>query len=370
MKIEPYRIEVSKEEQGELQRRIAATRWPGDLDNANWQYGCQEAALRRILDDWAELDWEVVQEEMNELPHFLAHPEKSATPIHFLHIDNGRPPLLLLPGWPWSFWDFRQLIPSLSERFNLVIPESPGFGFSSPLVDSGVGFVLAADLIAELMQALQYERYGVYGGDWGSLVGEQLAHKYADRVAGLFTSMPFPLDFAPIDPSLWTEEEGPYAQLTANWWQHGTAYFQMHVTRPQTVAYLNDSPVAMAAWIVEKLYEWTDHQGDLYQAYPKEQLLALLSLYWFTGTLGSSARFYAESLRNPWALSREGKPVIDVPTAIAAFPKEVAQVPRAWAEEYFQLVHYRRMERGGHFPAVEAPQELSREVQDFFEKHL
>jgi pimeloyl-ACP methyl ester carboxylesterase len=362
---EKFSIDIPQADIDDLRQRLAMTRWPGDLGNDSWHYGAQEAFLRDLLDDWAKFDWRSEEVRMNELPHFTAVIDGQK--LHYVHTNQGKPAVVLLGGWPWTFWDFEQVIDGLKDSFDVIVPELPGYGFSSPLARTGIGFVPAADMIHTLLvDELGYDSYCVYGGDWGALTAEQLAHKYPDQVRGLHVSMPFPLDFAPIDASLWSEDEAPYAALTAAWWEHGTAYFQMHAGCPQTVAFLSDSPVAMAAWLVEKLNAWSDHAGDVHTAYPRDKMLATLSIYWFTQCLGSSARFYAESLQNPWSPCNDASPTITVPTAIAAFPKEVAQVPRAWAEKYFNLVRYNRLDRGGHFPAVENASALLGDMSEFF----
>lgn len=364
---ERFTIAVAQADVDDLRRRLTQARWPGDLANDTWHYGTNESYLRMLVAYWAEeYDWRAHEREMNQYAHYRVILD--GQPIHYLRAGKqGALPLLLLGGWPWTFWDFRDIIPRLVEDFDVIVAELPGYGFSSPLVKPKLGFVAAADLMHQLMTSvLGVSRYGVYGADWGALVAEQLAHKYPEAIVGLHTSMPFPLDFAPIPPDLWAPEEQPYAEHTARWWQYGTAYFQMHATKPQTVAYLTDSPVALAAWIVEKFHGWTDHTGNVEDAYPRDRMLTTLSLYWFTNTIGSSARFYAESLQNPWQPSRDGQPVVPVPTAILAFPKEVAQVPRRWAEQYFNLVRYNRADRGGHFPAVENPVALASDIHAFF----
>ena len=198
-------------------------------------------------------------------------------------------------------------------------------------------------------------------------MAEQLAHVHEEAVVALRVSMPFPLDFVPPAPELWSVEEQEFAERTASWAQEGFAYFQLQATRPQTLAYLTDSPSALGAWIVEKVHAWSDHDGDLESAYPRAQLLATLSLYWLTGTFGSAARFYAESLRRPWQAAHDGRPVVRVPTGVAAFPKENSQVPRRFVEEYFDLRRYTRMPRGGHFGPVEQPEALAAELRAFLD---
>jgi pimeloyl-ACP methyl ester carboxylesterase len=361
-----WKLVVPQEEVDDLRRRIGNTRWADDLANESWHYGANRAYLEKVLQRWAEFDWRSLEDAINAWPHRRV--QYQGQTLHYVHFRNpGKRPLLLVGGWPWTFWDFKEVIPPLQPHFEVIVATLPGYPGSHPLVVPKLGFVATADLFHQLMQDLGHTRYGVYGADWGALVVEQMAHKYPQHVLGLHTSMPFPLGFEPIAPELWDAEEKEYAERTAAWWQYGTGYFQEQATKPQTVAYLEDSPAAMAAWLVEKIHGWTDHDGDVERAYPLDRILATLSLYWFTRTFGSSVRFYAESLQNPWRSSHSNTPVIAVPTAIAAFPKEVAQVPRRWAESYFNLVRYNRMNRGGHFPAVENPTALAQDLVAFFQ---
>ncbi|MDA8072485.1 MAG: epoxide hydrolase [Actinomycetota bacterium] len=363
---ERFEIHVDDEEITDLRRRLAAARLPGDLDNDQWGYGTNETYLAGLLGSWeGDFDWRAQEAAMNAFDHYRA--TIGGQLVHYMHVARpGALPLLLLGGWPWTFWDFAEVAPQLSD-FELVIPDLPGYGFSTPLTRPGTGFMDTAEMFHELMtQSLGHQRYGVYGSDWGGFVAAQLAHTHPEAVVGLHTTMPYPLSFAPVDPELWQPEEASRQQAAQAWAQHGLAYFQMHATRPQTVAYLTDSPAAVAGWIVEKIHAWSDHSGNPDTAYPRDKVLATLSIYWFTRSLGSSARFYAESLRRPWSPSREGSPVIGVPTAVAAYPKEPAATPKRWMEEYFDLQRYTVMERGGHFPAVEDPAGLSGELTKFF----
>jgi len=362
---ERFRVEVPSADLDDLKKRLASTRWPGDLDNDAWEYGTSEAFLRDLVAAWQDHDWRGQERAMNEIEHYRV--ELRSQPFHYVHARRpGRPVLLLIHGWPSTHWDLAQLIPRL-EDLELVIPDLPGYAFSSPLRVSGLGFVATAELLHALMtNVLGHERYGVYGADWGALVAEQMAYAQPGAVVGLHTSMPFPLDFAPIPPELWADDEAAYAEHTREWVEHGMAYFHLMASKPQTIAYLNDSPAALASWVVEKLHAWTDHAGGVYDAYPREQALTLLSLYWLTGTFGSAARFYAESMRAPAIVTGHSRPVIAVPTGVAAFPKENTQVPRRWVEDYFQLVRYTRIDRGGHFAAVENPDALAAELHAFF----
>lgn len=362
-----YKIEIPDKEVEDLRHRLSIRRLPGDLDNEQWGYGTNQDALERMLASWETYDWRSEEARINAYRHFRV--DIGGQPIHYLRVEKkGSLPILMLGGWPWTFWDFADVIPQI-ENFELVVPDLPGYGFSSPLVRPGLGFVQTAEIFHELMTGvLGHSRYGVYGSDWGAFVAAQLAHTHADTVVGLHTTMPYPLDFAPVGADLWQPEEATRRAANEAWGQRGMGYFQMQASRPQTVAYLTDSPVAVAGWIVEKFHEWTDHSGGTEMPYPLDKMLATLSIYWYTKTLGSSARFYAESLRAPWSPQQEGTPVITVPTGVAAYPAEPAATPRKWAEGYYNLQRYTTMARGGHFPAVEDPNGLASEISQFFQE--
>lgn len=363
---ERFTIHVDDEELADLRRKLSAVELPGDHDNDDWGYGTNQGYLSDLLRSWAnDFDWRSQEKAMNTFDHYRVTLRGQL--IHYMHVQQqGRFPLLLLGGWPWTFWDFADVAPELSS-FELIIPDLPGYGFSTPLSRSGIGFVDIAEMFHELMtETLGHQHYGVYGSDWGGVVAAQLAHARPEAVVGLHTTMPYPLDFAPVDPQLWQPEEASRQQANQAWAEHGIAYFQMQATRPQTVAYLTDSPAAVAGWIVEKLHSWTDHSGNFETAYPRDKVLTTLSIYYLTHSLGSSARLYAESLRRPWIPLHEGMPVITVPTAVAAYPKEPAATPRRWTEGYFNLQRYTTMERGGHFPAIEDPVGLSAEISEHF----
>ena len=353
------RLEIAFPDQAveDLRERLARTRWPATPTAGSWDEGTSVPAMQELAWAWETDDWHDHQAALNAYEHYSL--ELGGQPIHYLHVRReGELPLLLLHGWPSTHWDFARLLPHLG-RLELVAPDLPGFGLS-PLARTGIGFLETAELMHALMtEALGHERYAVYGFDWGALVAEQLAHAHEDTVAALHVTMPFPLDFAPPAQELWAAEEQPFAERTMQWAQEGFAYFQLQATRPQTLAYLTDSPAALGAWIFEKVHAWSDG------GYPREQLLANLWLYWLTGTFGTAARFYAESLRRPWQPAHDGAPVVRVPTGVAAFPKENSQVPRRFCEEYFDLRRYTRMDKGGHFAPVEQREALAAELRAF-----
>lgn len=365
---EPFRIAVADDQLFDLRRRLAATRWPGDLANAGWDYGTEQGFLAELLDAWAhDYDWRAHEAAINAVDHFRATVRGQV--LHFVHQPRpGALPLLLIGGWPQTFWDFAEVIPRLAD-FELVIPDLPGQGFSMPLGRTGVGFQETAEMFSVLMtQTLGHARYGVYGTDWGALIAEQMAHTHPEQVVGLHTTMPLPLDFSPTnrDRPPWAPDEEVRRLAAVSQARTGSGYLHMQSSRPQTVAYLSDSPAAMAGWLVDKIHCWVDHEGDVLSAYGRDHLLTTLSIFWFTGTLGTAARFYYETFRQRWQPAREGVPVVDVPTGVAAYPKETGAYPRAWVEQYFDLHRYTVMPRGGHFPAVESPDTLAPDIAAFF----
>lgn len=349
--------------------RLHATRFPADLANDDWGYGVEGTYLRELMTCWAEeFDWRAQECAMNAYDHFLV--EIGRQPTHYLHVRRaGALPVLLIHGWPQTFWDFAEVLPMLDE-FELVVPDLPGHGFSTPLMRTGVGFAQASDMYHHLMtEVLGHRRYAVYGTDWGACIGEHLALTHPDEVLGLHTTMPIPLDFSPRNRdrgALWAPEEHRRRKAAQAQAENGSGYLLMQIHRPQTVAYLGDSPLAMAAWLVDKVHAWTDHDGNVEAAYPRDRLLTTLTLYWFTNTLGTAARFYAESLRNPWQPAFDRRPMITVPTAVAAYPNESGAYPKRWVEQYFNLERYTVMDRGGHFPAVENPKSLGADIAAFF----
>ncbi|MGW6522867.1 epoxide hydrolase family protein [Streptomyces sp. NPDC054962] len=365
-----FEIHVSDADIDDLRRRLQATRLPGDLANDDWRYGTSRAYLQGFLTAWRDdYDWRAHERAMNAYAHYRV--AASGQNLHFLHVPcPGGLPLLLVGGWPQTFWDFADVLPLL-EGFELVVPDLPGHGFSTPLHSPGTGFIQTADMFHHLMtEVLGHRRYGIYGMDWGALIGEQLAHKHPDVVCGLHTSMPVPLGWSPAerrrDPAQWTPEEQSRRDAAHEQVTRGNGYLHMQTTRPQTVAYLIDSPAATAAWLIDRVHAWTDHGGQLNDAYPLERLLTTVSLYWFTGTLATAARFYAESASQGWQPVSTRQPVIPVPTAVAAYPKEGGAYPRKWVEQYFNLDRYTVMERGGHFPPVENPKSLGTDIARFF----
>ena len=366
--VEQFEIRIDDADVADLRHRLSRTRWPSDLGNESWQYGTELNWLRQLADEWAGgYDWREHESRMNEWDHFRAIAQGQV--LHYIHVRRaGALPLLLVGGWPQTSWDFAEVLPRL-DGFELVVPDLPGQGFSVPLRGTGIGVTETAALFHELMtEVLGHRRYGVYGTDWGALIGERLAQDHPDIVVGLHTTMPVPLDLSPTNRTrpAWAPDETSRQTAAESQAQSGSGYLHMQSTRPQTIAYLDDSPVAMAAWLLDKIHNWTDHDGDLASAYPRDWLLTTLSIFWFTGSVGTAARFYRETMGRQRVAPPTTAPITSVPTAVAAYPKETGAYPRSWVEANFNLRRYTVMERGGHFPAVESPETLAPDIAAFF----
>jgi pimeloyl-ACP methyl ester carboxylesterase len=281
-------------------------------------------------------------------------------PLHFVHVRSGRPPLLLLHGWPGSFIEFRHAIPLLRDRFDLVVPSLPGYGFS-PLTATGVSSRRIAGVMAALMSQLGYERFGVQGGDWGASIGTWLARDVPQRLTGLHLNY-IPGSYAPVaaDP---TEEERAYLGERDRWLAEDGGYGHIQRTRPLTLGYaLGDSPVGLAAWIYEKFVEWADPA-----TLPSlDDILTNVTIYWFTNTITSSMRLYLESARTPLRFGAGER--VTVPTAVLRTRLEAPMPPRSWVERVYDVVRWTETGRGGHFAALEVPELFAADVAAFLDE--
>jgi microsomal epoxide hydrolase len=284
-------------------------------------------------------------------------------------------PLLLSHGWPGSVIEFLQLIPMLTDparhggdardAFTVVAPSLPGYALSFNPGQRRFGLEEMAEVFAELMTGvLGYERFGAQGGDWGSFVTSRLAYAHADRMIGIH------LNLLPVrrDPQMLanpTPEEKRYLGELTHWLKEETGYQWIQGTRPQTLAFaLADSPVGVAAWLVEKFRAWTDCGGNPENAVSRDDMLADITLYWATGAIGSSFWPYYARMHGPWPIP-EG--AIWVPTGYVEFPREILRPPRSVAARvYSDIRRWTVMEKGGHFAALEQPEALAREIREFF----
>lgn len=381
MKIEKFKIKVADEVLTDLRQRLERTRWTEDFANDDWRYGANGDYLKELIAYWRDgYDWRTQERAMNAWPHFRTVIDD--VPIHFMHIrgkGSNPMPLILTHGWPWTFWDYQKIIGPLTDpaayggdpadAFDVVVPSLPGYGFSTPLRKPGIGFARTADLWVKLMEGLGYPRFAAHGGDWGAFITAQLGHKCADRLIGAHVTIAIPLDLfsgGTVPPEDFANEP-ELLQKNAAFWANETGYFALQASKPQTPAFaLNDSPVGLCAWIVEKRRTWSDCGGNVETKFSKDDLLTTVMIYWVTQSFGTSARFYYETVHNPWQPSHPRLPVVEAPTAVTVFAHELTLSPRRWAERYYNLKRWTPFPSGGHFAAMEEPAAVLGDIRAFY----
>ena len=357
----PFRLEVPESSLADLRERLARTRFPDEPPLEPWSTGTSLAYLKELVSYWQSgFDWRAQEARINRWRQYKV-PIRGID-LHFIH-ERGKGdkpmPLLLLHGWPGSIVEFDRLLPLLAGRFTVVAPSLPGFTLSFKPGQPRLGTEEMAELFVELMSGvLGYPRFAVQGGDWGAFIGSRLGYAHPSKVIGLHLN----LLAARRDPKqeAKSEEENAYLAQLAHWLKEETGYQWIQGTRPQTLAYgLTDSPAGLAAWIAEKFHKWTE------DAVPRDDLLANISLYWFTGAIGSSFWPYYARMHRPWPIP-EGA-TVDVPVGYADFPKEIVRPPRSLAQRtYTNIVRWEKMAKGGHFAALEQPAALAAEIEAFF----
>lgn len=354
----PYPIAVAQEQLDDLQRRLESARWPAEIDGAGSDYGTDQAFLRTVIDRWTDgYDWRRTEAELNRWGSFTT--VAAGQRVHLLHTRSTDPdaiPLVLTHGWPGSIVEFLDALPMLTDSFHVVVVSMPGYGFSGPTGERGVDVARVAAAVADVMAQLGYERYVAQGGDWGALVTRYLGEHFTPNVVAIHTNMLFALPPEGATDAMVgvTEDEIAAIVRTSAQVADGTAYMDVQATRPHSVGFgLDDSPIGLAGWILEKFAAWCDTRDGM--PVSTDRLIDNLMMYWLTRTATSAARLYYESARagtgalSPW----QGR--VDVPTGYAVYPCEILQTPRVWAEQHYNLVHYTQQDRGGHFAAFEQP---------------
>jgi epoxide hydrolase len=383
--IHPFRIAISQRDLDDLHERLDRTRWPDELPGVGWAYGVPRDYLRELARYWRhDYDWRSAEAELNQWPQFITTIDGAN--IHFAHFRSPEPdatPLLMTHGWPGSIVEFAGVVGPLTDprahggdpadAFHLVLPSIPGFGLSGPTTQTGWEFKRVAAAFALLMERIGYERYGVQGGDWGSIISRELGRTRPDRVIGVHLNLlpnsfqpqePDPHELAALSPNERERTLASWERIKA-WSRERQGYADIQATRPQTLAYsLTDSPVGQLAWIVEKFKEWTDSKDCPEDAVDRDQMLTNVMLYWLTGTAGSSARIYYERAHaDYWGKPPEPS---TAPTALAVFPQDNFIPLRHIADRTNNIVQWTEHDRGGHFAAMEQPGLLVNDIQRFF----
>jgi len=385
--IRPFRVHFPDQALADLKHRIATTQWPDREIVTDQSQGVQLATAQKLARYWAtDYDWRKCEAKLNALPQFIT--EIDGVDIHFIHVRSKHPdalPMIVTHGWPGSIIEQLKVIDPLtnptahggsaSDAFDLVIPSLPGYGFSGKPTTTGWDSVRIARAWIVLMKRLGYSRFVAQGGDWGNLVTEQMALLVPPELIGIHTNMPAAvptevtraLQFGEPPPSgLSAEERHAYDQLEF-FYKRGLGYAREMGNRPQTLYGIGDSPVGMAAWMI-------DHDARSYaliarvfdgqrEGLTRDDILDNVTLYWLTNTTISSARLYWENKLVLFAPTH-----VAIPVAVSAFPDELYQAPRSWIERaYSKLIYYNKLDKGGHFAAWEQPQLLVSDLRAAFQ---
>jgi pimeloyl-ACP methyl ester carboxylesterase len=390
--IRPFQFHASDESLADLRRRIAATKWPSSETVTDASQGVQLGTMRQLARYWqTDYDWRKVEARLNALPQFVTNID--GLDIHFIHVRSKNPhalPLIITHGWPGSIIEQLKVIEPLTnptayggtaaDAFDVVIPSLPGHGFSGKPTAPGwdPGHIARAWIV--LMKRLGYTRFVAQGGDWGNAVTEQMALQAPPELLGIHTNMPatVPADVAQSllsnskPPELSADEQHAYDQLDF-FYRNGLGYAQEMSHRPQTLYAIDDSPIGLAAWMLDhdaRSYELIAHAfNGQKEALTRDDVLDNITLYWLTNTGISSARLYWDTahevpLRQLAFFAPSG---VKIPVAVTAFPDELYQAPRSWTERaYSNLIYYNKVDRGGHFAAWEQPQLFTSEMRAAF----
>lgn len=387
--VRPFSIEVSDEVLADLDTRLEAYRPITTGGTDEWDSGVPPAFLDRLVRHWrTAYDWRSVERRLNRRSHFRA--EIDGAPIHFIHEQGKGPdpiPLVLTHGWPWTFDDYSSVIGPLSDpaahggdpadAFDVVVPSLPGFAFSTPMTRTDLNYWKTADLWVRLMvDGLGYERFGAHGCDSGALTAAQLGHRHADRVVGIHSvgGAP-PLVFAVDRP--WADVTGgillgvddAHRAEALAFERRFAAHIGAQSLSPQTLAAgLNDSPVGLAAWLIEPRFRWSDCDGDIERCFSLDDLITTVMLYWVTESFPSAVRFYSNGWRDRWTPAHNRLPMIEAPTGISWFraDRPLRQSRYEGVTTLFNVVLDNAHDRGGHFAPVESPQALVDDIRATF----
>ena len=381
--IEPFEVRIPDATLTDLRERLARARWAPRLGDGGWDYGVSVDYLRELSRYWlGSFDWRAQERAMNRFAHFRA--DMDGKSLHFIH-ERGRGPnplpLILTHGFPDSFLRFAKIIPMLTDpvahggepgdSFDVIAPSLPGYGFSDPLDGENTIFRVSDCWHRLMTTTLGYRRYAAHGGDWGSLITEILARDHGTAVIGIhLTDVPFYHSFQ--KPRDVTRKERKFLADIGKFTQEQGGYAVVQGTTPQALSLgLNDSPVGLAAWIIEKWRRWSDCNGDVERRFTRDELLSNVMIYWITQTINTSfAPYYdvahAGALTWMKQKAKEWLSASQVPAGFAMFPKDLSHPPREWAQRFFDVQRWAEMPEGGHFAALETPELLVNEIREFF----
>lgn len=379
MKMTPYTVHIHEDDIQELKRRLKRTRWPDELPGANWDYGIPLSFMKDMIAYWKEeFDWRAVERRINSFSNYIATID--GMEIHFIYEKGSGPnsiPIVIPHGWPSTFYEMLDLVPYLAHpdryggdaalSFDVILPSIPGHGFSGIPREPGFEDRQAANLLVKLMRGLGYERFGAHGYDLGASVLGLLCLDHPECVIGYHTTSPGnPSPFLAKDAQL-SEAEQDFLACSEQWYREEGGYAHILGTKPQTAAYaLHDSPAGLAAFILEKWHYWTGPEsGDLLRHFSKEDLLANVSIYWFTHTINAANRYYYEGKHIRWPGPDE---VCLVPHGVALTATQPHErPPREYVERLFpNILQWEELHAGGHFVALEQPERVASQIRSFF----
>lgn len=382
MEVKAFKIEVHDKVLDDLRRRLETVRWPDQIPNSGWDYGSNLDYLKELVEYWRSgFDWRAQEAKLNDFHHFKS--QVDGLDIHFIHERGKGPnpiPLVITHGWPSTFFEMHKIIPLLADpgahgsdpadAFDVVAPSLPGFGFSDQPTERGMDVQRVAGMWNKLMtENLGYRRFAVQGGDIGAGVTSRLGNDHAGSVIGIhLTSVNRPTPYLGPGSRELTEAEQSHIAQRERWQRDEGAYNHLQSTKPQTLSYgLNDSPVGLAAWIVEKYRTWSDCGGEVERRFTKDELLTNITIYWVTQTIGSSVRMYYDNQRGTWEMGKDEQ--VPAPAAVAVFPGEISRPPKEWADRSYNVCRWTEMASGGHFAALEEPVLLAEDIRAFFRSY-
>ena len=382
MEVKAFKIEVHDKVLDDLRRRLETVRWPDQIPNSGWDYGSNLDYLKELVEYWRSgFDWRAQEAKLNDFHHFKS--QVDGLDVHFIHERGKGPnplPLVITHGWPSTFFEMHKIIPLLADpgahgsdpadAFDLVAPSLPGFGFSDQPTERGMDVQRVAGMWNKLMtENLGYRRFAVQGGDIGAGVTSRLGNDHAGSVIGIhLTSVNRPTPYLGPGSRELTEAEQSHIAQRERWQRDEGAYNHLQSTKPQTLSYgLNDSPVGLAAWIVEKYRTWSDCGGEVERRFTKDELLTNITIYWVTQTIGSSVRMYYDNQRGTWEMGKDEQ--VPAPAAVAVFPGEISRPPKEWADRSYNVCRWTEMASGGHFAALEEPVLLAEDIRAFFRSY-